>query len=687
MGDVYKAEVQENADIKADLKLSADELKIIEDLKLPATEETALNIEKKTDEYLKTILLDSESIIKAAKVDDAWQEPIKAIMTYLKIKSFYWELSLDFTWIDVNNWTGENLVKLLWYKYNENLIKSIWWEELWNQLVSLIDAAYNRYKDNLNNKINGNPRDTEWWAVVSREIPEGSVGNPEVSAGTPEWAEGHEEEFQFDNTTAVVYLEEQLWTVTTETLESAAKVSELYKKVMEKVKTDKNFVNALNTLLKNFGIDTWIAFDKSKKSDAITAFQNLFIDEVDDDNWWKKKVAKNICQTLYWTTDVTKIVDGRLWIRTLNAIVNWESTKDLLRKWAKREKELKVTVAPETKENKDDKWEVIKEMPRTINELRKYWKFTKEGGFVFYWEKDGEEWGKDYVKTDPEGKKFITIWETNYYLDDPTKQNFIDRSNWTEVVQKYWENVTEYHNLIRLWSMDWKVFVWQEFLIVDWKPKETLNAGPVRKWAEDPQFKSRLKGVKMNWENENWEIVEPSDKKKNRPRWRIDLYDKDWKDTKRLSKEQLDSLSVEDVNWVLDEAMDLYEKTEHRPTTIWQTNLNRILNKVMERTKWFGKIRVNPDEDGFRAASHVILWMNKWFSSNPNKVLEESDINDVKDDVLMTLLDVKKSEVEDYDENIKYDWSMRKWRHIINRLRILKAYVNKEENKWEAKRK
>lgn len=675
MSDIYKAEVQENADIKEDNKLSADELKVIEELKMPNPEDTELTVEKKTDDYIKTILSDSKDIIKASSTAENNQEQVKAILTFLKVKSFYWDgISLDFSWVDIKNWTAADLVKLLWYNYNKELLKSVWWD-IWEQLVDLVDTIFSRYKDYVMDEINNKSlweRNPEWRGSWLVENPEWSTGwgEPEWGEPIPWWGtEAAKEEFKFDNTTAVLYIKDLIWDISQETIKDTKEVSRQYKIVMDKINSDKNFLNALNTLLKNFGISD-ISFDpKTKKSDAISAFQSKFIE---DDGEWGEKVNQ-AWEQLYWTNDVLKVVDWRLWIRTMNAIINWKETQDLLAsRW--REVKREVHVAAEKKENLDDKWDVISEIPRTLNELNKYWNYSKEWWFVFYGE-NSEEWWKDFVKTDSDGKKFVSIWETQYYLDDDSKENFVKREHKKVEVEKYWDIVTEYHDSIKIWKIDWDSFIWQEFILVDWNPKESLYS-----WAgkreDGSQFKSDI--IRGNMDNpENPDNYYDS-------KWRIDLFDENWNDTKRLSEEQLNSLSVSDVSWILEQAMILYEKTNHKPSEVWRYNLNRIVYSVMKRTDWFRNL--NPEFDTPKTVAHMILWMDSWFFSDPSKKLKESDINDITDEKLMTMLNVDKNKIKDYNNQMKYDWSMKKRDQIINRLRILKAFVDDSNNKWEVKK-
>ena len=72
--------------------------------------------------------------------------------------------------------------------------------------------------------------------------------------------------------------------------------------------------------------------------------------------------------------------------------------------------------------------------------------------------------------------------------------------------------------------------------------------------------------------------------------------------------------------------------------------------------------------------------MDTWFFTNPDKDLTKDNLNWVDDAKLMNMLWISKDDVKDYKE-LKYDWKEKKWDQIINRLKILKACVEKNKDK------
>lgn len=681
-----------------DEQLSESELKKIEELTVPMPPEAEWRIKESEDKLLKGILEESIQIINKAETWTRNPETVRAILTFLKVKSYYSEwISSNFDWVNIKEWKTEDLVNLIWFNYNRELIREIWWDN-WDHLISIIDDLFSWYESSMIQKIQ-NKKDSKISAPKGVDEEEdstfdasadgvvadpkavkdaGATTNPKDTVVNPSEQTEEDNSTEFDNLNAVFYLKTCL--PDHDNLDDNTARSN-YKKIMELVNTDENFVKAINALLNNFQI-SWLEFSNNK-SDQIKAFQEKFL--INDEKTWDIKVSEAWI-SLFWTDVPEKVADWRLWIRTLNAIINWEGTKNLLKKndvvkSTKRE----ITVE---KENVDNEWLTIDNMPRTMDDMLKFGKYSKETWFVFSWENESD-W-KDFVKADPEGKKFITIKRDNkdvaYYLDDDTKDNFVKRDHkQIESKDADWNTVITYHDTIQIWSKDKdNNFIWQEFKLVDWKPKSSLFSNAPR---EDG---SQLKVNIIRWEvntTEEWETKEKGGDNYD-TKWRIDLF-KEWKDTKRLSEEDLNSLNANDIGWILDQAIQAYDITEHKPSEVGRYNLNRIVYSIMNRTDRINNL--NPEFDTPKTISHIVLWMDTWFFTNPSKSLEKNHlINDDKE--LIKMLWIEKNvtneqggiNIKDYQE-LNYNWSEKKWDQITNRLRILNEYVKANANKLNNK--
>ena len=130
----------------------------------------------------------------------------------------------------------------------------------------------------------------------------------------------------------------------------------------------------------------------------------------------------------------------------------------------------------------------------------------------------------------------------------------------------------------------------------------------------------------------------------------------------------------------------------------------------MHRTGGFDNL--NAPFDTPKTVSHIILWMETWFYTNPDKDLTKDttvknklfsitlpeelkefyetnltkdNLNEIDDDKLMQMLNISKDKVDWY-KKLKYDWSEKKCDQIVNRLNILKAFVEENKTKLENKK-
>ena len=452
---------------------------------------------------------------------------------------------------------------------------------------------------------------------------------------------------------------------------NSGSVNDRFVKIRKKFQSNKVFEQAIDVLInscKKFALDNnWSDLDSFKgltddpiglenmQSDKIKQFQE-FASKCKD-----KDIAAIIKRDMNWKNGI----DGKLWFNTLSAIV--EITEIVEKKYKPGD----IITINNSVERWAEEWLPIDRMPTTIWWLNnEYWKFWDGNKFQFdqkYIEKVNTEWTKLAVNI--EWKKYLLNPENPGDLwFRQTEKKYVTRdADWNEIV-KYGQELT-------FWKFDGdNRFEWTTISIgPDWKQIQSTYFDETRTRYEGKSPKKEVKwqmAVYRLWNNidQDWNF---------RWKWRIDLFTDD--DAKRLNKDQLNSLDAQDITFVIDQAMAAYDETKHKPSEVWRYNLNRIVYSTMKRTGGFDDL--NAPFDTPKTVSHIILWMDTWFFSNPEKKIKESDINDINDEKLMKMLKISKDDVKDYKE-LKYDWKeTTKWDQIINRLKILKAFVEKNKDK------
>lgn len=395
------------------------------------------------------------------------------------------------------------------------------------------------------------------------------------------------------------------------------------------------------------------------KSDKVKEFQKLALECKDDE------IISIINNDMNWK----EAVDGKLWYNTLNAIVK---ITEVIEKKYSPGAERGIN---ESNERVAEDWYPIDRMPTTIWWLNNLWEIWDDKKFQFdkkYIEKLDAEWKKLAVNI--EWKKYLLNPEnsSDLWFRQTEKKYVTHDADWNEIV-KIWQELS-------FWKFDGdNRFEWTTISIgPDWKQIQSTYFDETRTRYE---WKSPKKEVK--WQMAVYRLWNNIDDEWNfRWKWRIDLFTDD--DAKRLNKDQLYSLDAQDITFVIDQAMAAYDETKHKPSEVWRYNLNRIVYSTMKRTGAFDDL--NAPFDTPKTVSHIILWMDTWFFSNPEKKIKESDINDINDEKLMKMLKINKDDVKDYKE-LKYDWKeTTKWDQIINRLKILKAFVEKNKKKLDNKK-
>ena len=572
---------------------------------------------------------------------------LKAIYSLLKIQqiqrpwSIQWEISINWSW-----WV-DGILAIVWTK-PENFSK-ILWDKAVSVLRKIVDAkikeaetAYNQVTDSFKNEEN---------LEVEGNIP-------------PERAR--------------VYIENLL-----NDPDITWSVSEKFIKIREKFNNNVVFLKAIDSLMnycaslwteENPGPFKWLEWKldlKNMTSKKVKKFQEMAVQD--------SELAGIISE---WFAKGKNGVDWRLWANTISAIL--KITKVLERRYQgqSNEKEVKSIDSREV-----DKWGIIDKMPTTVAKLEKFWSFWPDNKFSFFdWTNNPEK--KDYVQalTGNENAKFVNIEWKKFFIewwwnDDLKFMQTQEEYKWYD---REWNEITLYRQNLSFWKFD------ENGKLLEWT---TISIGPDWKQIQSTTFdapKKRMEGEppkEVEWQVASIRLWNKVDKEWNfNWKWRIDLFTDD--DSKRLNKDQLYSLDAKDVSSALSHAMDLFNETKHKPSEVWRYNLNRIVYSTMKRTWGFDNL--NAPFDTPKTVSHIILWMDTWFFTAPDKKLTKSNLNDVDDEKLLNMLWLNKDDLKDYDyKELKYDWSESKCDQIVNRLKILKAYVDKVDKnnlKWESKR-
>ena len=421
-------------------------------------------------------------------------------------------------------------------------------------------------------------------------------------------------------------------------------------RALKELYNQRNFVDAVCSIINTvcwWEKRTTLNFDNNYYSDVIAEFQNKILSE-----WTKDE--KNL---LFNGMNNKKKVDWKLWFNTLKLLIQKSWVGERVDFEGPKGPSLSVDNLQEKEAVELDTGDNIPKMPLTMADLSNFWQlvqwWTK---FEFYnWSVEIDGKNPDFVKTQPwTNEKFIRIGNVNYFIDPQSEQkNRVGQSN---VMDVDW-NVLG--TKIQIWTFNDGKFNWTE-IIVDLDGKEKSS--------------TKFDEVKRRPDNDDW-VEWQLWVKRFRWKWRIDMFE-GWDDTKRISKEQLKNLDKNDLNWILDESINAYKQVKHKPSWIWQTNLERITFKILKDTGINDKFS-DFSEDAERV-SDWFLGLKYWFGSNFEKDLREKDQEKTTDELCNKLWDwFKVSDIADFKEKEKTQGD-----RLLNRLLILKKYVN---TKWEKK--
>lgn len=364
-----------------------------------------------------------------------------------------------------------------------------------------------------------------------------------------------------------------------------------------------------------------------------------------------------------------KIDDWKLWIATLRALVNTNA-------WAEKptfqndnwKLDLSWNGVRESNEDAEKLKYTKIDMPTNMTELDDLWVWW-DGSFSFYWETGNTvEWKDDYVWVDGNWE-FVQIGDKRYHIDKVWIGAGTDLVRTKREIHTYeidWEQRTEYVDVVRIgtFNENWVLIAWKEIKSDNWDQQSTEFFGSKPR-GNDAQ-ESHFWAVTL-WENPEWS------------KWRIDLFWADWIDSKRFSKDQLNSLDCADCSSIIDQAIKMYDATSHKPSEVWRYNLNRIVYRILKDTQVYDALAQNywTQFDTPKTASHMLLWMDTGFYTNPDKQLKQKHIeNKDKDvaDILKINLDGLKEAW--YKEITEFTEDTTKWEQIKNRLLMLKAFLN-----------
>ena len=367
---------------------------------------------------------------------------------------------------------------------------------------------------------------------------------------------------------------------------------------------------------------------------------------------------------------MTKKVDWKLWIATLRALVHTKAWVDPStfqnNNWIL---DLSWNKAKESNEDAEKlKYTKIDNMPTNMTELNNnLWVWWDES-FSFYWETGNiVEW-KDYVWTDGIWE-FVQIGDKRYHIDKVWIGAGTDLIRTKREIHTYeidWEQRTEYVDVVRIgtFNENWVLIAWKEIKSDNWDQQSTEFFGSKPR-GNDAQ-ESHFWAVTL-WENPEWS------------KWRIDLFWADWIDSKRFSKDQLNSLDAADCSSIIDQAIKMYDATSHKPSEVWRYNLNRVVYRILKDTQVYDALAQNywTQFDTPKTASHMLLWMDTGFYTNPDKQLKQKHIENTDKDVAEILhVDLDKLKESWYKEITEFTEETTKWEQIKNRLLMLKAFLN-----------
>ena len=580
------------------------------------------------------ILSEIKSEWEENQLRDLTEEQSKAILSLLKIKQiqFPWSITAEIT-IDSKS---ESVFNTIWTK--PDVFKWILPDNVIAYLNKKIakneESERNKYKEDI--VINKNIYETS--NTEESEVDNQNSESDELKRVSPEKAK--------------IYLQSLISEISVDTKVSSKEiVKSNFEKVRKESRKNTLFIPAVDALINKIypelsGIT--LSLNPKMYSEKIRKFQNKA-----SNNDTYKEILKQWWLKNDW-------VDGVLWYNTLKAILDINQLED----WFKpAENEVKVD---NKVENRDKIWERVEEAPLSVFNLQDLGTFWPDNEFIIKDSLIQKEWDSE----------FINIWWDRYFIKWWSDADYKINQLRTKYIwfDENWVQREMYKNVLTFWKIEkWKFVEWNQ-ITVDWNGNQIkmskLDAKKIRiEWNEKVEWSIWVVNVWNKFDNGkfNW-------------KWRIVLF-QDGKDTKRLEEKQLDSFDYEDFSRILDLAVDVYSSTWHKPSSIWQDNMNDIVYYIMKKSGWLWLGYLDAENARVKRISHMILWLNSGFYTNPSKKLEEDDLNEYTDDVILRRLGLSKFP-EGY-EDLKNKNEVKKGDHIKNRLLILNDFLKEKQSKFK----
>lgn len=600
-------------------------------------------IEKESKDELNKIKDQCLNIIKAFDwSEEKKEEAAQAILSLLRINQILWKVKIAW-WspIDLNSNCFNQLVALVWTKWID--FKTILWNEEWE----IVNAACKKAEWLFNKPSEEDQKKIDTWNQSKDDIS--------YLKGISDWLTG-----QWVNS-AFLELRKNL----------NAKWNEAERE---------KFEWAVFALIKKCcpQIDWEWSLDNKFYSDKIKEFQQAVLDKSKEEGVAEeyKKAWSELSNDI---KPVERAIDGKLWRNTLNSLVAFAT------KWLKFEpkpaEKTDWSAKFEWWKEKKETWDLLDRMPTVFAAFKKYGELTEKKWYQLF-SFNNEPWKSDFVMKES--------WTGNEYVKIGWKKFYINLESWQwgdklqfknkPVLREVYGDVQKTTDLcFGKFDQNWNLIEWSKITIdSEWRQISSLIMTDTEVKGTDwkPMWKLWLKT--MWWrenkiKNEKWEEVVTQDVK-----WRIDIFWEDWKDTKRLSDEQLDALmkDKEAVKVVLDLAINAFKDTMHKPSTIWRYNLNSIISRILtslpeEAQKELVAVTHN---NGYleswmtrkeRVAS--FLRLEHWLFSDPENKINKNDL-DARQWHDYNLLKTNA-------EKREFRSKLKQWDRIVSRLGLLKQVL------------
>ena len=600
-------------------------------------------IEKESKDELNRIKGQCVNVIKAFDgTEEKKEEASQAILSLLRINQILWKVKISW-WTPIDlKWNCFNqLVALVWTKWVD--FKTVLWNDEWEIVI----AACKKVEGLLNKPSEEDKKKIEIKDALRKQ------------------------EKEIARITELSNKYNKLW------------VNAAFRKLRDDVNNNKQLketfksdvfwlVDICCSILKNQDNDLREDFYSNK----IKAFQEFVKEKAKE--WW---VYANALKLLSEDGKIPldKVSDWKLGRNTLKCLIKF--VNDWLDFNPKPIEEKKWTAKFESKEGKKETWDVLDRMPTAFAAFKKYWELSDDKRwykiFSFY---DNPK-KLDYVNTESwTWKQYVKIWGEKFYINLPSGEweNELQFKNKLVPREMYWDVIKTTDLCFGKFDGKWNLIDWTKVTIdSEWKQIWSLimNDHEVKdaKW----HFVWKLWLRTMWWSegkvvDKNWERVTQDVK------WRIDIFWEDWKDTKRLSDEQLDALmkDKEACKIVLDLAINAYTDTMHKPSEIWRYNLSHIIDRLLSWLDGEGKKQII---DSIHNEWCFDSWSNRkervasffnlehWLFSNPENKVNKGDLDE---DEMKKYMSLKTNA-----EKREYRSKLSQWNRIISRLNLLKSVL------------